>query len=259
MRREMQLGGESIDLDRWENEGGRCRIDLLNQENESLHRVLVGMSRGLLQYASQCRMWAPPNDRHRSALLSHLASQQQESIRRLCELLEERRFPISWGVFPAEYTHFNDVARDYLWSRITEFQSHLVRMLNGLRKELEHDRQASDVLDEIVQTESEVSAELEQASLTHNSRQRFPRTPTTSRDAGNTSLLGVRPVTSALGACFDGSQTDRPLRPSTGTITPRTSVRPLIHHAGSWKLIHARYSYRPCFAFTQLGAHPPQP
>ena len=128
--------------------------------SEQLHGALVGISRGLLQYASQCAPWTSVDDQCRAMQLSRLVAMQQTSIQRLVDLLTERGYPITWGVFPAEDTCFNYVALKFLWPKIADFQKGLIRMLDTVRFELSHDIQATAVLDDIIQTERFIATEL---------------------------------------------------------------------------------------------------
>ena len=131
-----------------------------DQVSGRLHHALVSVSRGLLQYASQCAPWTPVGEAHRSASIRRLAVAQQDSIQRLCDLLIERRAIVDWGVFPFEYTSYNFVSLDFLLPKITDYQTELVRALEIVRDELSHDPRATEVLDRVVQTERGILNEL---------------------------------------------------------------------------------------------------
>ena len=218
MRREVQFVCESSELDRWENEGGRCRTTIrlpteeesrsLERENRSLHAVLVGTSRGLLQYASECQLWSPPTARRRSALLRRLVSRQQESIRQLGELLAERQFTISWGVFPSEYTRFNYVALEFLWPRLADFQAQHVRMLEAVRADLEGGPLTTSVLDNVIQSERAILTELAAACPPLTSEHPWPHARTGSRNADKTSPMAKRAIRDRRSDCLAVSRCD---------------------------------------------------
>jgi len=132
----------------------------LEQENDRLNHALVSMSRGLLQYASQCALWTPAGENGRSAQLFRLATMQQESIQRLCDLLLKRRKYIDWSVFPSEYTSYNYVSPDFVWPKIGDFQRQLVRLLEAVRAELRYAPQVTTVMDNIIRAERDILIEL---------------------------------------------------------------------------------------------------
>ncbi|MEZ6131282.1 MAG: hypothetical protein R3C59_21615 [Planctomycetaceae bacterium] len=130
------------------------------QVSDRLHRVLVSINRSLLQYASQCAPWTPVGEAGRLALIRSLAATQQESIQQLCDLLIERRDTIDWGAFPVEYTSYNFVSLDFLWPKIISDQTPLERLIEAVRDELRHETQVTPVLDDVVERERGVLAEL---------------------------------------------------------------------------------------------------
>ncbi|MFG0331857.1 MAG: hypothetical protein ACF8TS_00720 [Maioricimonas sp. JB049] len=235
MKRQSTYAIDVAAIDRWENEGGFCvdtaevstprtttprmsppqaspveaspfemsparmspdpQPAMQEKTYAQLHRVLVGMSSGLLQYASQARLWSPMEARHLRSLLNRLAACQRESIRQLGEFLYERHYPIHWGVFPPEYGRFNYLAIEYLWPKFVASQTRVVGVLEAVRGELEYDEEAMDMLDEILQTELEILTTLED---TESDRPGVSRRPDVSRRpaVGHRSAVARRSVAS---------------------------------------------------------------
>ena len=136
------------------------------RETERLHLALVSMSRGLLQYVPQCVPWSPADKRDRSAQLRGLAIRQQSSIQRLCDVLIGRGDVISWGVFPAEYTSYNYVSLDFLWSKVADSQKRVLRLLEVVRDDLSNNVPLAEVLDEIIQVENGILVKLNSVNKT---------------------------------------------------------------------------------------------
>ncbi len=175
-----QVLSETVQLERWENEGGGvCHGRQLispsvaaiavhaeaphvtfEQSNAFLHRATIGMKRGLLQYASQCSLRVLTDEADRSGQLNRLVTRQQRSIRWLCGLLCSRERHIEWGALPVAHTHFNFVELSFFWPPLVDSQAQPVHLLEAVHSELEHDPRTSAVLKEILQTERGISAEL---------------------------------------------------------------------------------------------------
>lgn len=127
---------------------------------ERLHEAAVRMSRGLLQYATQCSLWTNAREAERLDQLRRLAAKQWDSIQQLCNLLTESRKAIDWGVFPVEFTYYNYVAVDFLWPRIADDQAKVIELLEAVREEVQHDDRMASVLEKVIQAERDILSEL---------------------------------------------------------------------------------------------------
>lgn len=166
------------------------------QVSDRLHRVLVSINRSLLQYASQCAPWTPVGEAGRLAVIRSLAATQQDSIQQLCDLLIERRDTVDWGAFPVEYTSYNFVSLNFLWLKVNKCQSQLVRLIEAVRDELGHENQVTPVLDDVVERERGVLAELitnhpVETSLVSIARKSSDRDVTPLRQASGDHLSAV--------------------------------------------------------------------
>ncbi len=119
------------------------------QQNERLNEVLVRILRGLLQYTGECWPWSSAANGDEHVAVMRLVDEQQEQIRELSELLNERGALIDFGTYPTEYTDLNYVSLDYMLDELIREQQALIADLKQAITDCASDPEGQELLTEI--------------------------------------------------------------------------------------------------------------
>ncbi|VAX39895.1 hypothetical protein MNBD_PLANCTO02-2296 [hydrothermal vent metagenome] len=84
------------------------------QQNSLLNDVLVNLHRSLLQYMGECSPWVPVDESEKMEQVKELIRFQHSAVIQIEELLEFRRTPVDFGLYPVEYTDLQFLSLSYL-------------------------------------------------------------------------------------------------------------------------------------------------
>jgi hypothetical protein len=90
--------------------------------NAALNRVLTIVNRSFPMYAASACPWTHPGDERASKVLHRITVDYEMYVRRLADLLLERRQLQGFGEFPMIYTDTHDLGLDYLVSELIDYQ-----------------------------------------------------------------------------------------------------------------------------------------
>lgn len=131
------------------------------QHNARLNELLIDLGRSLLQYVWESSPWT--NRPELTTKLTNWARQQQRDVAKLVALLDERGWPIDFGVYPVEYTDLQFLSLDFLLPHLAVSQQRIVIELDEAVHTCADDPLAFKVLQEILVHEKQITEEIREA------------------------------------------------------------------------------------------------
>ena len=130
------------------------------EHNTNLNKLLIRLSRSLLQYVGHCSTWAAHSDAALADEFPSIVDIQQDHVAELSELLAERRWTIDFGGFPAEYTDLHFLSLKYLVKNIIVNQQAIIAELEEASHVCVDDPEATELISEILKSEREITDRL---------------------------------------------------------------------------------------------------
>ena len=130
------------------------------QHNTQLNHLVVDLGCSLLQFVGEVSPWSPANAAAARDSVARLLKQQRRHVDQLVELLTERRYPVEFGVYPADFTDLHFLSLKSMLPRIIENQNALVAELDEAVHTCVDDAAAIEVLTTILAAERGITAEL---------------------------------------------------------------------------------------------------
>ena len=122
--------------------------------DRTLNRVLIRIYRSLLQYVGECWPWTPATaGTAEQNAINALVNSQQASVARLAEFLANREWPVTFGVYPAEFTDLHYVSLEFLLSRLVTDQNAIVTALEQVQQAVRDDPHAAALLHDVTAAE----------------------------------------------------------------------------------------------------------
>ncbi len=115
-------------------------------QNARLNEVLIHILRGLLQYSAECWPWSRADEEQERNAIQRMVAEQQAEVQQLCDLLNEREYPIDFGTYPTQYTDLHYVSLDYLLDNLVNEQAQLVQDVQQAVTDCSGDPQAVELL-----------------------------------------------------------------------------------------------------------------
>ena len=131
------------------------------QVNEELNRIVICLGRNLVQYIGESWPWAEDHPEKREAV-DRVVRRQQESVRKLVELLEAREEIVDFGTYP-DYSEYHYIALDYVLDRLIAVEKGLIAEIQRAQGVCDGDPEALELLREIASAEQENLKTLEAA------------------------------------------------------------------------------------------------
>ncbi len=131
------------------------------QHNSLLNHLVVDLGCSLLQFVGEVSPWTPIHATAARETLARLLKQQQTHKEQLVELLTERRWPVEFGVYPADFTDLHFLSLKAMLPRIFENQNAIVAELDEAVHTCIDDGEALAVLNTILTEERSITAELQ--------------------------------------------------------------------------------------------------
>jgi len=132
-----------------------------DQNNEALNGLLINLSRSLLQYIGEGRVWTDVRADGERQELQTLVGLQSAGIAELANLLAGREWDIDFGTFPTDYTDLHDISLDFLFGQLIEQQQGLDREVASTVEACSGDSAAADLLSRLTKTEQEITERLQ--------------------------------------------------------------------------------------------------
>jgi hypothetical protein len=131
------------------------------QHNDVLNGVLVLLRRSLLQYAAEASPWMGTGASEVHLQVDRLIAAQSERVRKLVDLLDERRWTTDFGAF-RDFTDLHYLSLAFLLPHLVENQTTIVREIERALPQCAGDSAAIALVAETLVGESQALSELQQ-------------------------------------------------------------------------------------------------
>lgn len=140
-----------------------------NSNNEQLNRLLINISRSLLQYIGECWPWTEVDADNERLVITKAVDRQRGSVRRLAGLLEDRHWPIDVGSYPTDFTDLHYVALDFLLSQLKSDEESLIGDLKLTAERLAKngDGEGQAVISEVLAIEQQNLTDMQELIKLH--------------------------------------------------------------------------------------------
>lgn len=131
------------------------------QHNTLLNHLVVDLGCSLLQFVGEVSPWTPIHATAARDSLARLLKQQRQHMDRLVDLLTERRWPVEFGVYPADFTDLHFLSLKAMLPRLIENQNAIVGEFDEAVHTCIDDAEALAVLNTVLAEERSITAELQ--------------------------------------------------------------------------------------------------
>jgi len=123
------------------------------ESNGQLNDLLVLLHRSLVQYLATAWPWSAPGSGALEGSVLSLMERQQADAGKLAALLTQRRHLVDFGLFPADFTRWNFISLEYLYTFLCEQQHILVQRLEQSVELFKEDPSGQQLIREIAQSQ----------------------------------------------------------------------------------------------------------
>jgi hypothetical protein len=120
---------------------------------KALNRLLTRFQYSLASYLGYTSPWTHPGNARLLEAVRQITADHQVHVRRIGELILQRRGRIEHGQFPARFTAYNDLALDYLARRLVEHERELIAEVARSVARLGDDPEARRLVEAILAVE----------------------------------------------------------------------------------------------------------
>ena len=120
---------------------------------EALNRLLAHQCYSLVNYLSEAPPWTHPGNEELVEATRNIADDHEHYAQRLADAIEDRRGVLEAGRYPMRFLSLNDLALDYLLSRLIEEQQRNIRAIAQCVADLVDDPQARRLASEVLGSE----------------------------------------------------------------------------------------------------------
>lgn len=135
------------------------------QHNTQLNHLVIDLGCSLLQFVGEVSPWSPAHATAARETLARLLKQQQEHTEQLVQLLTDRRWPVEFGVYPANFTDLHFMALKAMLPRIIENQNAIVAELDEAVHTCVDDAEAISILTTVLAGEREITGALKSLTV----------------------------------------------------------------------------------------------
>ena len=121
--------------------------------NEKLQQLVIYLSRNLLQYINESWPWVGEHAESKE-VLQQIVSKQNESIKKLVELLEARGQIVDFGSYP-DYSEYHYIALEYVLERLVKSLEGILEEIQAAKQACKEDEEAYRIILEIEKSEQE--------------------------------------------------------------------------------------------------------
>jgi hypothetical protein len=130
------------------------------QHNDVLNGVLILLRRSLLQYAGEAWPWTGSGSAEPRAEVDALIASQAERVRKLADLLDDRRWTIDFGAF-RDFTDLHYLSLTFVLPHLVDNERTIVREIELALPACTGDSAATALVAETLVGESQALTELE--------------------------------------------------------------------------------------------------
>jgi hypothetical protein len=120
--------------------------------NQALNEILVILHRSLPLYLSYAAPWVTYGNEDALRILDHIVAEKKEHVRRITQLLEERRRTVALGEFSMDYTSLHDVSLGFLIKHLSREQRRDVRAIESRLHRLNGDPEGRALAQDVLQS-----------------------------------------------------------------------------------------------------------
>lgn len=135
------------------------------QHNTQLNQLVIDLGCSLLQFLSEVSPWSPAGAVVARDTVARLQHQQKQHVAQLVELLQERRFPVEFGLYPADFTDLHFLSLKAMLPRVIGNQDAIIAELDEALHTCIDDAGAMEVLTNVLAGERAITAELKSLVL----------------------------------------------------------------------------------------------
>jgi hypothetical protein len=135
------------------------------QHNSQLNHLVIDLGCSLLQFVSEVSPWTPAAASAARDTLARAVQLQRQHIEQLTELLNDRRWPIDFGIYPAAFTDLHFLALKALLPRVIDNQKALIAELDEAVHTCIDDAEAMDILNAALSGERSILTDLQAIQL----------------------------------------------------------------------------------------------
>lgn len=140
--------------------------------NARLNDLLIDLLRSLIQYANEAWPWTADEAAVKAhGVIEEIGAEQRRSVQQIVNLLDERRHPVDFGVYPDEYTSLHYVSLDYLLDQLLVNQRALVEECDRVARDCRHDPEAASLAESLHEREQKSLSRLQELRATTASPQ----------------------------------------------------------------------------------------
>jgi hypothetical protein len=118
-----------------------------------LNRLLALEQYSLANYLLYAPPWVPPGREHAWEQVRRIAEGQRANALQLGRLLVRRYGYAASGLFPVEFTRYNDLSLEYLVPRLIEYQGGLIDEIARCAWPLAQDEEARQLVERVLEVE----------------------------------------------------------------------------------------------------------
>ena len=122
----------------------------MTQRNAELNRLLIDLGRSLLQYVGESWPWTAYGEEDVRAEFEQLVERQAQCVGGIIELLDDRTWPIDFGIYPPEYTDLHFLSLEFLLRQLVVNADELVAVVKGVQAVSQDDPVAAEMLDDVL-------------------------------------------------------------------------------------------------------------
>ena len=127
------------------------------EHNTQLNHLVADLGCSLLQFVGEVSPWSPANAGAARDTVVRLLSQQRQHVELLVGLLTERRIPVEFGIYPADFTDLHFLSLKAMLPRIVENQNAILAGLDEAVHICIDDVEAMEVLTAVLAGERSIT------------------------------------------------------------------------------------------------------
>lgn len=120
---------------------------------DAINGTINALRYSLARYLRFARPWVDAGAESTAEMIEKVAESHRQNVTRLGELLVERHGHVESRAFPSVFTRLNDLSIEYLLPLVIDDEKQIIRVIESNAVVLEHDAEASSLLDEVLDCE----------------------------------------------------------------------------------------------------------
>lgn len=135
------------------------------QHNTQINNLIVDLGCSLLQFVGEASPWSPANATAARETVTRAHNQQKQHLDQLVQLLIDRRWPVDFGLYPAEFTDLHFLSLKALLPRVIDSQTAILAELDEAVHTCIDDPEAMAVLMTVLAGERSITEQLKSLQM----------------------------------------------------------------------------------------------